>query len=146
MPCRGRRHRTWRRLPAEQKAILTLREFESILACEIPGPYHNELHSALSTTPAAARAAGVAAHAVRLPVDPATFVLDFLPFEERVIRRDGVRLFNLTYFDGALVPLLDGNARKFRIKYDPRNMSAVFVELPAGGHLRLPCADLGRPG
>jgi putative transposase len=24
-------------------------------------------------------------------------------------------------------------------------MSAVFVELPAGGHLRLPCADLGRP-
>jgi putative transposase len=24
-------------------------------------------------------------------------------------------------------------------------MSAVFVELTAGGHLRIPCADLGRP-
>ena len=24
-------------------------------------------------------------------------------------------------------------------------MSAVFVELPDGGHLRVPCADLGRP-
>jgi hypothetical protein len=36
-------------------------------------------------------------------------------------------------------------ARKCRIKYHPHNMSAVFVELPTGGHLRLPCADLGRP-
>ena len=131
--------------PAEQKAILTLGEFERILALEILGPYHNEVHSALHTTPAAAWAAGVAAHAVRLPADPTAFVLDFLPFEERVIRRDGVRLFNVTYFDGALAPLLDSNARKCRIKYDPRDMSAVFVELPTGGHLRLPCADLGRP-
>ena len=70
---------------------------------------------------------------------------DFLPFEERVIRREGVRLFNVTYFDGALAPLLDGPARTCRIKYDPRNMSAVFVELPTGGHLRVPCADLSRP-
>lgn len=131
--------------PAEQKAILTLREFERILALEILGPYHNEVHSALGTTPAAAWAAGVAAHAVRPPADPAAFVLDFLPFEERIIRRDGVRLFNVTYFDGALAPLLDANARKARVKYDPRNMSAVFLELPAGGHLRVPCADLGRP-
>ena len=72
--------------PAEQKAILTLREFERILALEILGPYHNEMHSALGTTPAAAWAAGVAAHAARPPVDPAAFVLDFLPFEERVVR------------------------------------------------------------
>jgi putative transposase len=131
--------------PAEQKAILTLREFERILALEILGPYHNEVHAALGTTPAAAWTAGAAAHAVRPPADPAGFVLDFLPFEERIIRRDGVRLFNVTYFDGALAPLLDANARKVRVKYDPRNISAVFVELPAGGHLRLPCADLGRP-
>jgi putative transposase len=131
--------------PAEQKAILTLYEFERILALEILGPYHNEVHSALDTTPAAAWAAGVAAHNVRLPRDPAAFVLDFLPFEERVVRREGVRLFNVTYFDGALAPLLDSNERACRIKYDPRNMSAVFVELPLGGHLRVPCADLGRP-
>ena len=131
--------------PAEQKAILTLREFERILALEILGPYHNEVHSALGTTPATAWAAGVAAEEVRLPRDPAAFVLDFLPFEERIIRREGVRLFNVTYFDGALAPLLDGDGQTCRIKYDPRNMSAVFVELPAGGHLRVPCADLGRP-
>ena len=33
--------------PSEQKAVLTLREFERIFALEVLGPYHNELHSAL---------------------------------------------------------------------------------------------------
>ena len=130
---------------AERKAILTLREFERILALEILGPYHNEVHAALGTTPAAAWAAGVAAREIGLPRDPAAFVLDFLPFKERVIRREGVRLFNVSYFDGALASLLDSPARTCRIKYDPRNMSAVFVERPTGSHLRVPCADLSRP-
>jgi putative transposase len=132
--------------PSEQKAILTLREFERIFALEILGPYHNEVHSVLGTTPAAAWADGVAASGgIGLPRDLATFVLDFLPFEQRVVRREGVRLFNVTYFDGTLAPLLDSGERSCRVKYDPRDMSAVFVELAGGGHLRIPCADLGRP-
>ena len=32
-----------------------------------------------------------------------------------------------------------------RVKYDPRDLSAVFVELPSGEHVRVPYADLGRP-
>lgn len=81
----------------------------------------------------------------RLPDEPVGFVLDFLPFEERVVRREGVRLFNVLYFDGTLAPLLDRADRRCRIKYDPHSMDAVFIELPEGGHLRIPCADLGRP-
>ena len=131
--------------PAERKAVLTLREFERILALEVLGPYHNEVHSALGKSPAAAWQDGLAAAGnVRQVDDPAAFVLDFLPFEERVVRREGVRLFNVTYFDGALTPLLDRANRRCRVKYDPRSMDAVFVELPEGGHLRVPCADLGR--
>ena len=100
----------------------------------------------LGTTPAAAWAGGVAASGgIGLPQDLATFVLDFLPFEQRAVRRAGVRLFNVTYFDGTLAPLLDSGERSCRVKYDPRDMSAVFVELAGGGHLRIPCADLGRP-
>src|SRR5277367_6578128 len=58
--------------PSERKAVLTLREFERILALEIIGPYHNEVHSALGTTPAAAWADGVAACGdPGLPPDPA---------------------------------------------------------------------------
>lgn len=131
--------------PSEQRAVLTLGEFERILALEVLGPYHNEVHSTLGRTPAAAWAGGVAVGAPRLPTDAAAFVLDFLPFEERVVRRDGVRLFNVAYYDGALAPLLDSAERRCRVKYSPRDMSAVFVEAPGGGHLRVPTADLSRP-
>jgi putative transposase len=132
--------------PSEKKAILTLAEFERIFALEVLGPYHNEVHSTLNKTPAVAWATGIAANGNgRQPSDPATFVLDFLPFEERIIRRDGIRLFNVMFFDGAIASLLESDDRKLRIKYDPRNMSAVFVELPTGGHLRVPYADVSRP-
>lgn len=132
--------------PSEARAILTLREFEHILALEVLGPYHNDLHAALVRSPAAVWEAGIGASgAPRLPTNHQAFVLDFLPFEERVIRRDGVRLFNIHYFDGALAPLLESPNRKHRVKYEPRDISAVFVELPQGGHIRTPYADLGRP-
>jgi putative transposase len=132
--------------PSEEKAILTLGEFERIFALEVLGPYHNEIHSTLNKTPATAWASGIAESSDgRQPPDPSTFVLDFLPFEERKIRREGIRLFNITYFDGALGSLLDSADRKLRIKYDPRNLDAVFVELPTGGHLCVPFADLARP-
>lgn len=132
--------------PSEAKAILTLREFERILALEVLGPYHHDIHSALGKSPAAAWAAGIAAAGPpRLPADPEAFVLDFLPFKDRVVRREGVRLFNIHYFDGALAPLLDSSDRKYRVKYDPRDMSSVFVELHGRGHIRLPYADLGKP-
>ena len=133
--------------PSEKRAVLTLREFERVLALEVLDPYHNELHSALGKTADAAWVDGFAVTigAPRLPAEPAGFVLDFLPFEDRVIRREGVRLFNVLYFDGILTPLLDRTDRRCRVKYDPRRMDAVSIELPEGGHLRVPWADLGRP-
>ena len=132
--------------PAEQKAVLTLAEFERFLALEVLGPYHHEVHSALGKAPAAAWDDAITRFGERRqPDDPASFVLDFLPFEERTVRREGVRLFNVLYFDGALAPLLDQPDRRCRVKYDPYSMDVVFIELPGGGHLRLPYADLGRP-
>ena len=132
--------------PSERKAVLTLAEFERHFALEVLGPYHNDVHSVLGKTPAAAWAETVTASAeLRQPDNAASFVLDFLPFEERVVRREGVRLFNVLYFDGALASVLDRPDRRCRIKYDPRSMDAVFVEVPELGHLRVPCADLGRP-
>jgi len=129
---------------AEAQAVLTFREFERILLLEVLGPYHNEVHSALGRTPATAWAESVAGLQVREPADAAALLLDFLPFEERIVRRDGVRLFSIFYQDGALAHLVDTGPGKLRIKYDPRNLGAVFVELPVGGHVRVPYADLRR--
>jgi putative transposase len=131
---------------SERRAVLTLREFERIFIAEVLGPYHNEQHTALGMTPAAKWADALSSTGgVSLPSDPATFVLDFLPFEDRIVRREGVRLFNVTYYDGGLASLLDRPDRSCRVKYDPRDLSAVFVELPGEGHLRVPYADLSRP-
>lgn len=129
---------------AEARAVLSFREFERILALEVLGPYHNEIHSALGRTPAAAWADGVSGMKLRGPADAAALLLDFLPFEERVIRRDGARMFGIVYQDGALAHLVDHGPGKLRVKYDPRDLSAVFVELPAGDHVRVPYADLSR--
>ncbi len=129
---------------AEAQAVLTFREFERILALEVLGPYHNEIHSALGRTPAAAWAEGAADMQEREPANAGALLLDFLPFEERIVRRDGVRLFSIFYQDGVLAHLVDSGPGKLRIKYDPRNLEAVFVELPNNGHVRVPYADLRR--
>ncbi|GAC1348504.1 MAG: DDE-type integrase/transposase/recombinase [Acetobacteraceae bacterium] len=131
---------------SERRAVLTLREFERILVAEVLGPYHNDRHTTLGTTPAAKWAEALTSSGeADQPPDATAFVLDFLPFEMRVVRREGVRLFNVTYYDGGLASLLERPDRSCRVKYDPRDLSAVFVELPGEGHLRVPYADLGRP-
>ena len=127
---------------AEHRAVLAFREFERVLALEVLGPYHNEVHAGLGRTPAAAWAGPTSGMTLRQPRDATALLLDFLPFEERILRRDGVRLFNIHYQDGALGHLVDQAVGKLRVKYDPRDLSAVFVELPTGGHVRAPYADL----
>lgn len=129
---------------AEARAVLSFQEFEHILALEVLGPYHNEIHSALGRTPASAWTAGMAKVTLRSPADATVFLRDFLPFEERVVRRDGVRLFGIAYQDGGLAHLVDHGPGKLRVKYDPRDLSAVFVELLTGDHVRVPYADLSR--
>jgi putative transposase len=129
---------------SEARAVLSFREFERVLALEVLGPYHNEIHSALGRTPASAWTEGVASVTLRGPANAAVFLRDFLPFEERIVRRDGVRLFGIVYQDGGLAHLVDHGPGKLRVKYDPRDLSAVFVELLTGDHVRVPYADLSR--
>jgi putative transposase len=130
---------------SEKKALLTLSEFDRLLALTVLGPYHNEVHSRLQKTPAAAWTEWLASGGTpAVPQDGEAFVLDFLPFEERMVRREGIRLFNIHYYDGALASLI-GEGRRLRVKYDPRNLSAVFVEMPDSSYLRTPYADLCRP-
>ncbi len=130
---------------SEKRAVLSFHEFERIFLFEILGPYQNEVHSALGSSPLAHWDANVSQSSLRLPADPNAFLLDFLPFEERVVRRDGVRLFNIQYQDGGLAHVVEGGGAKLRVKYDPRDLSAVFVELETGDHVRVPYADVGRP-
>jgi putative transposase len=130
---------------SEKNAVLDMDEFERYLILEILGPYHNDIHSVLGCTPLSAWIKSTHGQLIRIPQDKITFFYDFLPFKERAIRRDGIRLFNIHYQDGALAHLVDSGIGKLRIKYNPRDLSAVFVDVPDADYIRVPYADLRRP-
>jgi putative transposase len=132
---------------SEKSATMTLDELERWLALEIIGRYHAETHRGLRQPPSAAWREAMAARKepLRHPHDADQFFYDFLPFEERSIRRDGVRLFDLRYWDDVLSPWAGRLDRRLRVKYDPRDLSCVFVEGPDGTHWPIRFADLRRP-
>ena len=131
----------------ERHAVMTLDELERWLALEIAGKYHAAVHGGLHVPPSAAWKSAVDRRSkpFRLPHDAQQFLYDFLPFEERRIRRDGLHLFGLRYWDDVLSPWAGRLDRRLRVKFDPRDLSRVFVEGPDGAHWPVRFADLRRP-
>jgi putative transposase len=133
--------------PSEKAAALTLVELERWLALQVGGVYHQQVHSSLLKPPVAVWQDGLARRrqAPRKPVDAQTFFLDFLPEERRLIRRDGIQMFNLHYWDNILSPLAGRSSEPVLIKYDPRNLSRIFYRDADGHYWPIPYRNLGAP-
>lgn len=131
-------------LDAEAEAVMTLQELETWLAHEITGSYHARVHSALETTPLAAWEARGSEAKPRLPTDLRRFLVDFLPSEQRVLQRDGFHLFHIRYWADELRWMMGRDSRKYTLKYDPRDLSRIFV-LTEDGPIEARPADLTRP-
>lgn len=131
---------------AAANSAMTLNELETWIAIQIVGVYHASLHRGLGQPPNAAWESALACRPQppRHPPDPNRFMLDFLPFEHRMVRRDGIQLFNIHYWDPVLTTWF-GDRLRMPVKYDPRNLSRVFLQAPDGQHWPIPYADLGRP-
>ena len=129
------------------RAVMTLKELERWLALEILGVYHKSVHSALHQPPEQAWRQRITTRPapIRHPQDPGRFLLDFLPAEERLIRRDGIRIFNLHYWDNVLSPLAGRSQQRFVVKYDPRDLSRVYLRDEKGDYWTIPYRDLGAP-
>lgn len=127
-------------------SAMTLSELELWLTTQIVGVYHASLHSGIGRPPNVSwqDALECRPRPVQYPQDPEKFLLDFLPFEYRKIRRDGIRMFNISYWDPVLSGWV-GQSSLFAIKYDPRDLSRVFLQAPDGRHWPIPYADLGKP-
>jgi len=61
------------------------------------------------------------------------------------VRRDGIRPHSIFYYDDVLTTWLGGENRRLRAKYDPRDLSTVFLEDEAGRHWPIRYRDLARP-
>jgi putative transposase len=132
---------------SEKAAALTLHELERWLALQILGVYHQSAHAALGRTPAMAWQEGLARRPrpVRQPQSRERFFLDFLPGQRRLIRRDGVQLFHLHYWDNVLSPRAGRSAKPVLIKYDPRNLAQVYWRDEEGQYWKLPYRNLALP-
>lgn len=126
---------------------MTLRELEHWLTLQIVGIYHATIHRNLMMPPITAWQEALAKRPsdVRHPVDSRQFLLDFLPFESRRVRRDGIQLFNIHYWDNVLTAWAGRVDQRIPVKYDPRDLSRLFLQAPDGHHWTIPYRDVRRP-
>ena len=116
---------------SSKHAALTLSEFEDWLHLEICR-YHNSTHSALGRTPLAAWADLGGDDAGRRVVDTEAFRISFMPLERRRLGRAGITLFSVGYWSDAFARMIGRIKGKVVVKYDPRDLSQVWVILEDG--------------
>lgn len=138
-------------LNPDKTAAMTLDEVERWLGHAIAGIYHRDLHRGLGITPLAAWQRGTAGDGVTpgrgeptAVADPRRFLIDFLPIARRKVRRDGVALHAIGYWADVLSTWI-GHAEPMIIRYDPRDLSRVYLLGLDGTYYDLSYRDLRRP-
>ena len=134
---------------SEEKAALTLREFEQWLALEISQRYHHEEHRGLhGATPASTWINRIASIPVNdLPdngEESLKFLIHFLPVQQRSIQADGLTIFYIRCWHPIFVQWRKGR-RKVRVRYHPDDLSRVYVSVDGKHYVEARCADLRRP-
>jgi putative transposase len=119
----------------------TLFELEAWLAAQITGAYHRKRHPALRRAPIAAWRALAPETSIRAPVDCVSFRLSFLPEEECELHARGVNLLGRCFSSRALAADFEVGRRKSTVKYDPRDLSRIFVQRPSGRFVKAFAAD-----
>lgn len=119
-----------------------MRELERYIALDIVGSYHQSIHSTLGRPPLVVWREHENDIPLRLPEDRLRFWITFLPEQERTLRPTGVHLFGLRYWSAALSADVGRSKRRLLVKYDPRDMSRVFVRRPSGNFVEAHYADL----
>jgi putative transposase len=130
---------------SEQEASLTLSEFSEWLRLEISGQYHHSIHRMIGTTPAAAWAKSLARGTTPiLPADPVRFVIGFLPIVHRKLQRNGLFFERIRYWADVL-PSIAQPSESLLVRYDPRDLSRLYVLTPTKSYQAVPYADVRRP-
>lgn len=120
-------------------ATLTIQEFERWLVEQILD-YHERRHGGLGCSP---RQAWEAMHrdqeiAPRWPANFEQFYLSFLPWRRATIQRQGVQLFTLEYCGPVLQELRRHMVEQVEVRYDPHDLSKVFVQSLEGLWIPVP--------
>jgi putative transposase len=138
-------------LDPAKTAAMTVDELERWLGNAIAGVYHRTVHRSLSTTPIAAWERGIVGDETTpgsgepsAVDDPRRFLIDFLPIERRLVRREGLQLHSIHYWSD-LLSVWIGEPEKMIIRYDPRDLSRIYLLGPDGQYYDIAYRDLRRP-
>jgi putative transposase len=129
----------------QDSAVLTMKELEKWLTLEIVGKYHQTVHRSLLRPPIAVWRDWEDKIPFELPPDRLAFWISFLPSEARSLQRDGIHLFHIRYWSDALRGDVGRAPDPLTVKYDPRDMSRVFVRRMTGRWIEARYRDLRRP-
>jgi putative transposase len=145
---------------SEGRAIMTREELEKWFTIYVAKVYANTFHNGIKTTPLARYREGILgtdSHpGIGLPdrvSEPTTFMLDFMPFEERTIQEYGVVIDHIFFFDDALRPWIHApdpedskRARKFTFRINPRDMREIYFRDPTSNtYMAIPYRDRTLP-
>ena len=122
--------------PAERRARLGFADLERCVALAVID--HNQQQNAKTLKTPASDWARLSPDLRRVEDDPSQVVLTFLPGTERRLTPQGVSLFALDYYSpwlGVLVPRRDRLGR-LEVRYDPRDISHIYVRDPDSGEFR----------
>jgi putative transposase len=131
--------------PSEDKAAMTLAEFEHWMAVEVSERYHRDRHRGLGCSPLSMWERDVGNRVGQvLPADPRRFRLSFLPIEYRTLQRGGLQLNKIQYWSDVL-PTLVKRDEPLVVHYDPRDLSRIYVKAPDHSYVDVPYADIRLP-
>lgn len=122
--------------PAQRRARLSFADLERCVALAVID--HNQQQNEKTLKTPTAEWARHSGDLQNFEDDPARVVLAFLPRVERRLSPQGVSLFALDYYSpwlGALVPRRDHLGR-LEVRYDPRDISHIYVRDPETGAFR----------
>jgi len=137
-------------------AVMTLNEYTTHLVRWIAGQYHHQKHAGLDgQTPMQAWTRALTPSAdgpgAGLPprlANPERVLLDFLPLESRLVRKDGIHFDNLRYFDPCLRQFQSPKYTRdlFTFRVDPRDLGCIYLLDPrTQEYWPIPLADRSRP-
>jgi putative transposase len=119
---------------SDGSAALTLDELETWLWRFIAADYNVRVHSATGRPPLTAWSLGANGQnfVPRTPSDPERLAYEFLPSVSRAITRQGVVFNRIHYYEPFLEPLFDTGDRKLVVRFDPRDLSRIYVRTAQG--------------
>ncbi|MBT2324320.1 transposase [Variovorax paradoxus] len=134
---------------AEERAALTLAEYERWMVLEIALRYHHSTHRGLQdATPAGVwQSLSSTSPPRQLSVDSGEalrFVMHFLPMKSRTIQREGLTVFHIRYWHPVFAAWRE-TGKTVVVRYHPEDLSRVFVTADHKTYVEARCADLRRP-